>query len=152
MLISLQWINIDNYFVASIKCIIVVNTLNIRRIITHRVSCFVRFIGTYNLNKYIHLPYRWLFLTQSKTCVVCKYRTLSINKMMTYLLNNSMLKNTYSPLSIILSSSAANSISLTVNGLAHTTITETEERSAILPWLKIICFLTLWYQYMKCCH
>lgn len=52
-----------------------------------------------------------------------------INIKMNYLLNSSMLKNTYSPLSIMLSSSAANSISLTVNGSAHTTITETESSS-----------------------
>lgn len=60
-----------------------------------------------------------------------------INLKMNYLLNSSMLKNTYSPLSIMLSSSAANSISLTVNGLAHTTITETERSTEISPWLKI---------------
>lgn len=60
-----------------------------------------------------------------------------INIKMNYLLNSSMLKNTYSPLSIMLSSSAANSISLTVNGLAHTTITETERITEISPWLKI---------------
>lgn len=62
-----------------------------------------------------------------------------INIKMNYLLNSSssMLKNTYSPLSIMLSSSAANIISLTVNGLAHTTITETERITEISPWLKI---------------
>lgn len=56
---------------------------------------------------------------------------------MNYLLNSSMLKNTYSPLSIMLSSSAANRISLTLDGEAHTTITETELRTEISPlWKK----------------
>lgn len=44
----------------------------------------------------------------------------------TYLENNSMLKNTYSPDSTILSSSAANIISRTVVGFAQTTTTVTK--------------------------
>lgn len=45
-------------------------------------------------------------------------------RMMFYPVNNSMLKKTYSPLSIIFKSSAASIISLIVFGLAHIITTE----------------------------
>lgn len=66
----------------------------------------------------------------------------SLFKLDIYLENNSMLKKTYSPLSIIFKSSAANMISRIVFGFAHIMITENEKmRIGSMSKTCINCFI-----------
>lgn len=64
--------------------------------------------------------------------------TLAGALLATHLLNSSMLKKTYSPLSTMLSSSAASMISRTVFGLAHSTTTATQEGAGFVLVCKLI--------------
>jgi len=75
------------------------------------------------------LPYK-LVRVCSKFLTVFVFFLLGLHNRVTcgtHLLKSSMLKNTYSPLATMLSSSAASSISRTVLRLAHTTTTARKE-------------------------
>lgn len=72
--------------------------------------------------------------------LLCERRVLDI-LYGTHLANNSMLKKTYSPLSIMFSSSAANIISRIAAGLAHMITTKTERKYVITKFVSALLII-----------